>query len=115
MLGFELLKEFASRSDTSLRNVIKSLTDPLMRVCLSGDVEQALVSGGVLHDGGSLPLDGQNNRTFCFPELFKELGRTSTERRQRLNIVRNIEHGQNSKGTFLGATRIARGKNPNSD
>src|SRR5882762_3429060 len=71
-------------SNTSLAgrvgHVIESLADSLFRIRASGDVEQALVRFGVLHDGRSLPLDGEHYRALAFFSCFM----TSPERRRKV-------------------------------
>jgi len=56
MLFAHLLEELPSRTAFTLTKVFQALPDAFVDVGLGGEVEEALVGGGVLDDGFGLPL-----------------------------------------------------------
>src|SRR5450755_2903245 len=83
MPDVEALEKLPRRADLALFCVLQPLTDALVGVGLGSNVEQALIGFGVLHDGRSLSLYGQHHGALGFLELFHEITRPATERRQR--------------------------------
>jgi len=93
MIPPERVNEFSHRPGTAFGYVLKPLPDALFCVRPRGDVQQTLISFRVLHDGGSLAVNGQNKRAFRFFQLLKKGGGVVAKRRQGLNVLRNIHRG----------------------
>src|SRR5260370_36955702 len=81
------------RPDLSFPRVLQPLTDAFFCVGAGGNVEQALISSGVLHDGFCLPLHGKHHRALALLELLHEVARTPAEGGQRLDVLRDVKHG----------------------
>jgi hypothetical protein len=90
MLGFELREEFTSWAMPPLRHIVKSLSDALASVRLRCDIKKPLIRGGILHNGGSLPLNGQHHGPLRRLKLFKKVTRTPAKGCQRLNIACDV-------------------------
>ena len=87
-----------------MRNVIHSLSYGFENVGLRSDIEQTLVGFRVLNNGLRLAIDRENHRPFGPLEAFHELGGLASKRRQRLDVLGNVKHGQSfPSGTFKGA------------
>src|SRR3981189_887493 len=92
MFATDAVKYFFGGAGAPVGHVIKPLADSLFRIRAGGDVEQALVSFGVLHDGGSLPLDGEHHGALAFLQLLHEVAGTAAEGRQRLDVLGDVKH-----------------------
>ena len=93
MPGFEILEERSCWLYLPLLCVLQTLADALRGFDLRDDVEQALVSFGVLHDGLGLPLHGENYGALGLFELLHEVTRPAAERCQRLDVFGDVKHG----------------------
>jgi hypothetical protein len=60
MLLSNLVEYFPGRAGSTMRNILKALPDGLVDIRARGDIQQALVSFGVLNDGLSLALDREH-------------------------------------------------------
>jgi hypothetical protein len=88
--SFELGKKLLYRLKLSLPLVLQALPDSLFGVCLSGDIEQALVGFGVLHNGRCLPVDSKYKGAFALFEVLHKLTGRAAKCRQRLNVGGDI-------------------------
>lgn len=86
----EGFQRFPCRRHAAFSNVRAPLADAFFRVRLCRNVEQVLIGFGILHDGGVLAVDRQNNRAFRFLELLKEVSGMIPKRGQGLNVSGNI-------------------------
>jgi len=111
MPRFEVLENLPRRTDFALFYVLQTLTDALFSIGSCGNVKQALISFGVLHDGRSLPFNRKHHGPAGLFKLLHEVAGSATERSQRLNIFGDVEHGFFYTSTFLGVTRIAHSLN----
>jgi hypothetical protein len=93
---FEFREEFPGGPDSSFLCVFQALADSFPCVCLRGNVEQALISLGILYDSGCFSLDGQNDGASAFFELHHEFAGSTAECRQRLDVFGDIEHSPGS-------------------
>ena len=66
MFATDVVKYLFGRSGASVGHIIEPLADSLFRIRAGGDVEQALVGFGVMHEGGSLPIDSEHCGAFAF-------------------------------------------------
>src|SRR5216683_6615481 len=71
MPGFELFEKLPCRPDLSFPRVLQPLTDAFFCVGAGGNVEQALISSGVLHDGFCLSFHGKHHRALAPLKLFR--------------------------------------------
>jgi hypothetical protein len=62
MIPPEGFKRFPCGIGAAFGHVLATLPDAFLGVSLSRNVKQALIRCGILHDGGSLAVDRQNNR-----------------------------------------------------
>jgi hypothetical protein len=92
MPGFEIIEELPCRPDLPLSDVLQSLADSFPRISLGRDIEQALISFGILHDRCRFPPYRKNDGALAFLELFQKFTRAAAERRQRLDILGDSEH-----------------------
>src|SRR5260370_23967064 len=56
MPGFELGEKLPHGPSLSFFRLVQALADAFLRISVGGNVEQALIGFGVLHDGRRLPL-----------------------------------------------------------
>jgi hypothetical protein len=92
MVAAEHLQCFAGGTHTTLLCVFDALADTLKCIGLRGDVEQALIGFGILHDRFCLSIDGKNQRFLRFLEMFHEFPTIAAERRHRLNVFFDVKH-----------------------
>jgi hypothetical protein len=93
MFGFELAEESSCRPYFPFLRILQALPDTFLYVGARCNVEQSLIGFGVLHNGRSLALHGKHYGALAFLELFHEIARPAPERRQRLNVTRDVKHG----------------------
>src|SRR5689334_6326696 len=75
MRGFELGEEFLRVPSLPCFRLLQPLPDAFAGISARRNVKQALIGFGILHDGGSLALDGEHDGAFAFLELFYEIAR----------------------------------------
>src|SRR6266849_5867821 len=75
---------------TTFGNILTSLPDALVSVCLCHNVQQSLISFRVLHDGSSLTINRQNDGAFRSFKLPKKRGGVVAKSGQRLNVFSNV-------------------------
>jgi hypothetical protein len=92
MERFEVFEKLTRRADLTLFQVLQTLTNTFFRVGSGGNVKQALIGAGVLDDSRGLTLHSEHQGALGSFELFYEIAGTAAERRQRLNVLRDIEH-----------------------
>src|SRR6266478_1003631 len=92
MVAPEHLQSFTRRAYTTLLYVFKALPDSLKSIGLCGNVEQALIGFGILHDRFRFSIDCKNQRFLRLFEMLHELPRVAPECRHRLNVFFNVEH-----------------------
>src|ERR1035441_2538101 len=87
------VKRFLGRPCAAPGYVIKPLANALVHIGAGGDVEQALIGFGVLHNGLGLALDREHYGPLAFLELLHEVAGAAAEGSQRLDVFGDIEHG----------------------
>src|SRR5437660_4287559 len=92
MVAAEHLQCFTGRTHTTLLYVFEALPDSLKPIGLCGNVEQALIGFGILHDRFRLSIDRKNQRFLRFLKVLHELPWIAAERRHRLNVFFDVEH-----------------------
>src|SRR5438270_12211056 len=90
MVAAEHFQSFARRTHTTLLCVFEALPDALKRISLRGDVEQALIGFGILHDRFRLSIDCKNQRFLRSLEVLHELPRIAPECRHSLNVFFDV-------------------------
>jgi predicted nucleic acid-binding Zn ribbon protein len=83
MSAANLVKYFSCRASTSECDVVQTLTDTFLSIGAGGNVEEALIGLGVLHNGSGFSVHCQHHRTFRLFELFHEFTGRPAKRRQR--------------------------------
>ena len=92
MLGFEIVEKLPRRPDLSFFRVLQPLTDAFLHIGVGGNVEQALVGFGILHDSRCLSLHRKHHRALVLFKLFHEVAGPPPEGRQRLDVIRDVNH-----------------------
>src|SRR5882762_9716635 len=92
MLAPEHFQSFTRRTHTPLLYVFEALPDSFKRIGLCGNVEQALIGFGILHDRFRFSIDRKNQRFLRLLEMLHELRRIAPECRHRLNVFFDVEH-----------------------
>src|SRR6267142_5047255 len=106
MLCFKRVEKFLHRPGLSLFRVRQALTNPLLRISESGNVEQVLICASVQHDRRGLSLHGKHHRTLALAKLLHKVARATAKGSERLNVARDVQHWHTPKvRTFLGAIR----------
>jgi hypothetical protein len=93
MRGFKLGKELAYRPELSFPRILKALADAFIRIGAGGNIEQVLVSLGILHDGGRFSVYGEHEGTFALLEMLDELAGGAAECGEGLDVGSDVEHG----------------------
>ena len=93
MRGFEIHEKLPRWPELPSLCVLQALTNTLLGIGARGDIEQALVGLSILYDSRRLPLHGQHHGALGFLELLHEVAGSAAECGQRLDVVRDIEHG----------------------
>jgi hypothetical protein len=93
MFAANLVKYLSRRASASVGYVIKPLADAFLCIGAGGDVKQALIGFGILHDGGRLPLYRKHHGALALLKLFHEVAGPAAEGRQRLDILSDVKHG----------------------
>src|SRR5713226_392004 len=96
MAPAQLVEYLTSRTRSSVDDIVPTLPDSLVNVCPSGAVEQSLIGFRVLHYGLGLAVDGQDHRPLALLHLLRKFPRFPPEICQRLNVLRDVEHGHSS-------------------
>ena len=73
MCGFELGEKLPYGLEPSLLFVFEALTNSFFGVSLGGNVEQPLISLGILHDCRGLPIDRQHHGALAFLQVLDEV------------------------------------------
>lgn len=69
------------------------LANGFMCVGAGGNIEQALISSRILHDGFRLSLHGEHHGPLALFEVFHEVAGTAAKCRERLNVFGDIDIG----------------------
>jgi len=93
MAPAQLVEHLTGRTRPSVGDIVHSLPDSLVNVGASRAVEQPLIGFRVLHDGLGLAIDGQDHRSPGLLHLLKKFPRSPPKICQRLNVLRDVEHG----------------------
>ena len=87
MFAANLVKYISRRASASVGYIIEPLTDAFLCIGAGGNVEQALIGFGVLHDSRRLPLYRKHHRALALFKLFHEVAGPAAEGRQRIPPV----------------------------
>jgi hypothetical protein len=94
MFAANLVKDISRRASASVGYIIETLTDAFLCIGAGGNVEQALIGFGVLHDSRCLSLHSEHHGALALLELLHEVAGPATEGCQRLNILPDIKPGR---------------------
>jgi hypothetical protein len=92
MPGFKLLKEFLCRSNFAFSRILQALPDAFAGLSPSRNVEQALISRGILHHRCGFSPYGEHNWALAFFQKLHKVAREPPESRQRLDVLRDVKH-----------------------
>jgi len=92
MFASDIVKNLFGGSGASVNHVIKTLADSFLQIRAGGDVQQALVGFGILHDRRCLPLHPKHHGTLTFLQLSHEVAGTAAEGRQRLDVLGDVKY-----------------------
>jgi|SRR5579883_297783 hypothetical protein len=87
--GEKLVQRFAFAAPRFLA----SLANGLMDIGFRGNVQQSLIRLGILDHRGGFAFHRKDDGSLALPELLHEVSRPPSECRERLDVLRNIEHG----------------------
>lgn len=73
-------------------HIIEALANAFRSVRPGRHVEEPLISFGVLDNSRGLSLDREYYRSLALLQLLHEVPRSSPERRERLDILGDVEH-----------------------
>jgi len=93
MFAANPVKDLSRRTSTSAGYVVEPLANAFRSIGAGGNVEQALVSFGILDDGRCFPFHCQHHGAPGFLELSHEVAGAPAKSRQGLDIVRDVKHG----------------------
>jgi hypothetical protein len=92
MMAPELFESLTGWANSPLLYIFKTLPNSLGRVCMCGNVEQALIGFSILHDGFGLSIDREHERPFRFLQMLHEFGGITPEGSHGLDVFLDIEH-----------------------
>ncbi len=92
MPGFEIREKLPRRANLPPLHAFDSLTDAFVRMGASGNIEQALVSLGVLHDGRRFAFHREHHGALGLLKLFHEVPGPPAKGCQRLHITLDVKH-----------------------
>lgn len=92
MLAAHLLDEFGGGSAFAAAKLFETLADAFAGVGFGGDVEQALVRGGVLDDGFGLAVDREDDGAPGLLEALHELDGVVAEGGEGLDVFGDVDH-----------------------
>lgn len=88
-----VVEDFFERAGAAFPHVFETLTDAFVDVGCGGEVEEALVSGGVLDDGFGFAVDGEDDGALGGFELLHELDGVIAEGGEGLDVFGDVDHG----------------------
>jgi hypothetical protein len=94
MRGFEIREELLGVAALSLLGLLQALSDAFVSVGAGRDIEEPLIRAGILDDGLGLTFHREHHRPLALFEVLHEIPRSAAKRRQRLNVLGDIEHGE---------------------
>src|SRR5580700_8749295 len=92
MFATDVVKDLFGGPGASMGRVVEPLSDSFFRIRAGGNVEQALVRLGILHDRRSLSLYSEHDGALAFLQLLHEVAGTAPECCQRLNVLGDVKH-----------------------
>src|ERR1700680_5302094 len=93
MFAANLVKYLFGRAGASVDYVSNPLANAFYCIGTRSNIEQALISLGILHNRRRFPLYREHHRAFTLLELFQEVAGTSAKCRQRLDVLGDVQHG----------------------
>src|ERR1700722_15561889 len=93
MRGFEFGEELFGVPALPVPGLFQALADAFASVGAGGDIEQALIGLGILHDSRGPAFDREHHRPLALFELLHKIARTPAEGSQRLNVLGDVDHG----------------------
>ncbi len=101
MLATHLVEELGCGTAFSSVEFFQSLTDALLDVGEGGEVEEALVGGGILEDGFRFAVDGEDDGALGGFELLEEIGGVVAKGGEGLGVLGGVDHGWSPPGESL--------------
>jgi len=90
ILGFKFRKELFDVAAFPLLGLFQALADSLENLRAGADVEQALVSLGVLHNRRRFTLNGQDDGALALLELFPKVAGAAPEGGPRMDVLGDV-------------------------
>ena len=84
MRGFEFREELLGVATLSSLGLLQSLADAFASVGAGCDIEQPLISSGILHNGFGLAFHCENDWPLTLLEVLHKIPRPTAKRRERL-------------------------------
>jgi len=101
MLTTHLVEELGCGTAFSSLEFFESLTDALLDVGEGGEVEEALVGGGILEDGFRFAVDGEDDGALGSFQLLEEFGGVVAEGGEGLGVLGGVDHVWSPPGESL--------------
>src|SRR5580698_8959909 len=92
IFGAYFVKYFAGRPRPAFPGVFKALPDAFFGAGFRQQIQELLVSSGVLDDRFGFPVDSEDYRPPGFFKALHELSRITPESRHGLDVFGNVEH-----------------------
>jgi hypothetical protein len=89
----EFGEDFAGRTCAAFGDILQPLAESLFWINLGGEVEEALVFGGVLEDGLGFAVDGEDDGALGLLKLLNELDGVVAEGGEGLDVLGDVETG----------------------
>src|ERR1700681_525573 len=86
------IEYFPCRPRATVGYIVKPLPDCLMDIGAGSDVEEPLISRGVLDDSGGLAFHSEHNGAVALLEVFHKVPGPTAEHGQRLDILGDVKH-----------------------
>jgi len=94
MAPAELAEYLTGRPRPAVGDVVQALPNGFVNVGAGSDIEQLLIGFRFLHDSLGLVVDGQQHGPLGLLDLLEKLARFAPKICQRLDILREVEHGE---------------------
>src|SRR5260370_5776212 len=88
-----LLEELSGWTSFALAKLFQSLADAFAGVGFGGEVEEALVGGGVLDDGFGLAVDGEDDGAAGLLKALHHFDGVVAEGGEGLDVFSDVDHG----------------------
>jgi hypothetical protein len=101
MLLAEFIKELACGASAPCGHVFEALADGFFFIAKGGEVEEALVGGGVLDDSFGFAVDGEDDGSAGLLKALHHFDGVVAEGGEGLDVLGDVDHGGLRLGGIL--------------